>query len=52
MTIDDDKFRDEKWQYDINRKGAKISALSCGKIEKYEYFTGKKILPPDQRRVI
>ena len=38
-------------QYDINREVAKISALSSGKIDKYEYLTGEKILPPDQRRV-
>ena len=29
-----------------------ISTLSSGKIDKYEYLTGKEILPPDQRRVI
>ena len=51
MTIDD-KIRDEKLQYDINREAAKISALSSGKIGKNEYFTGEEILPPDQRRVI
>ena len=34
----DDKIRDEKLQYDINREAAKISALSFGKIDKYEYF--------------
>ena len=28
--------RDEKLQYDINREAAKISALSSGKIDKYE----------------
>ena len=39
-------------QYDINRDAAKISALSSGKIDKYEYLTGEEILPPDQRRVI
>ena len=39
-------------QYDINREAAKISALSSGKIDKYEYLTGEEILPPDQRRVI
>ena len=38
-------------QCDISRKAAKISALSSGKIDKYEYLTGKKILPLDQRRV-
>ena len=35
MTIDD-RIRDEKLQYDINRGAAKISELSCGKIDKYE----------------
>ena len=50
MAIDD-KIRDEKLQYNINREAAKISALSSGKIDKYEYFTGEEIIPPDQRRV-
>ena len=36
----------------INREAAKISALSSGKIDKYELLTGEEILPPDQRRVI
>ena len=48
----DDKIRDEKLQHDINRKAAKISALSSGKIDKYEYLTGEDILPSDQRRMI
>ena len=34
----------KKMQYDIYREVAKISALSSGKTDKYEYFTGKKIL--------
>ena len=38
--------------YNINREAAKISALSSGKIDKYEYLTGEEILPPDQRRVV
>ena len=49
--IIDDKIRDEKLQYDINREAAKISGLSSGKIDKYEYFTGEEILPSDRRRV-
>ena len=36
MTIND-QIRYEKLRYDINRKAAKISALSSGKIYKYEY---------------
>ena len=51
MTIDD-KIRDEKLQYDINREAAKISALSSRKIDNYEYLTDEEILPSDQRRVI
>ena len=50
--IIDEKMRDEKLQYDINREAAKISASSSGKIDKYEYLTDEQILPPDQRRVI
>ena len=46
MTVDD-KIRDEKWQCDINREAAKVSALSSGKIGKYEYLTGEKMLPSD-----
>ena len=51
MTIDDE-IRDEKLQYGINREVAKISALSSGKIDKYEYLIGEEILLPNQRRVI
>ena len=50
--IIDDKIRDKKMQYDINRKAAKISALPSGKIEQYEYLAGEEIHPSDQRRVI
>ena len=39
-------------QYDINREGAKISALTSKKIDKYEYLTGKEIFPSDQSRII
>ena len=48
----DDKIRDEKVQYDINREAAKISALSSDKIGKYELLTGEEILPSDQSRGI
>ena len=47
MTIDD-KIRDEKMQYDINREAAKMSVLSSEKIEKYEYLTGEEILHSDK----
>ena len=51
MTIDD-QIRDKKLQYDINRKAAEISALSSGKIHKYEYLTGEEILPSNQQQII
>ena len=47
-----DQIRDEKVQYDINREAAKISALSSGKIHKYEYLTGEDILPSNQQQII
>ena len=51
MTIND-QIKDEKLQYDINRKAANISALSSGNIDKYEYFTGKEMLPSNQQQII
>ena len=51
MTIDD-QIRDERLPYDINREAAKISALSSGKINKYEYLTGEEILPSNQKEII
>ena len=36
MAIDN-KIQDEKRQFDKNREAAKISALSSGKLDKYEY---------------
>ena len=50
MTIND-QIRDEKLQHDINREAAKISALSSGKIHKYEYLTGEDILPSNQQQI-
>ena len=51
MTIED-QIKDEKLQYDINREAVKISALSSGKIDKYEYLTGEEILPSNQQQII
>ena len=50
--IIDDQIKDEKLKYDINRETAKISALSSGKIHKYEYLTGEDILPSNQQQII
>ena len=46
------QIRDEKLQYDINRETVKISALSSGKIHKYEYLTGEDRLPFNQQQII
>ena len=51
MTIND-QIRDEKLQYDINRKAAEISAKSSGKFHKYEYLIGEDILPSNQQQII
>ena len=51
MTIND-KIRDEKLHYDINRDAAKISAWSSGKIRKYEYLTGEDTSPSNQQQII
>ena len=48
----DDKIRYEKLQYDINREAAKISALSSGKINKYESFTEEELLLSNQRKTL
>ena len=49
MTIDD-QIKGKKIQYDINREAAKISALSSGKINKYD-LTGEEILPSNQKQI-
>ena len=46
-------IRLEMKNYDmINREAAKISALSSGKIHKYEYLTGEDILPSNQQQIV
>ena len=47
MTTDG-KIRGEKLQYNINREAAKISALSSGEIDKYEYLTVEEITPSNR----
>ena len=36
----------------IGREAAKISALSSGKFDKYEYVTGEEILPSNKQQII
>ena len=49
----DENFENEQLQYDINTAAAKISVLSSGKIDKYEYLKDEEILPQviSQRRL-
>ena len=51
MTTDD-KIRDEKMQYGINRDAAKLLALTSGEIDKYEYLTGEEIITSNQSQMI
>ena len=51
MTIND-QIKDGKLQYNIHREAAKISALSSGKLHKYEYLTGEDILHSNQQQII
>ena len=46
MTLADeikilDKIKGNEAQYSVDRKAAKISELSSGEFEKYEYLTGE-----------
>ena len=49
MTITDQikilnkKIMQNETKYDLDRKAAKISALSCNNLDKYEYLTGKDL---------
>ena len=50
MTIDD-RIRDERLQHN-KVEATKISALSSGKLDKYEFVTSEEKLPSDQSRTI
>ena len=43
IKILDNKIRSNQAQYDLDRQNGKISALSSGKLDKYEYFTGEDL---------
>ena len=43
VKILDDKILANKAQYDLHRQTAKISALSSGDLEKYEYLSGEDL---------
>ena len=43
IKILDNKIRSNQAQYDLDRQNAKISALSSGELDKYEYLTGEDL---------
>ena len=43
IKILDRKIKQNQEQYDLDRKAAKISALSSGNLDKYEYLTGEDL---------
>ena len=51
MAIDD-KIKDEKLPYSVKKGAAEISALSSGKVDKYEYLTGEEIFPSNKGQII
>ena len=46
------QIRDENLWYNIDREAANISALSSGKIDKYEHLNGEEILPFNEQQII
>ena len=43
IKILDRKIKQNEAQYDLDRKAAKISALSSGNLDKYKYLTGEDL---------
>ena len=43
VKILDDKIKANKAQYDLDREAGKVSALSCGELEEYEYLIGEDL---------
>ena len=43
LNILDHNTKVNQAQYDLDRKAAKVSALSSGELEKYEYLTGDEL---------
>ena len=43
IKILDRKIMQNEAQYDLDRKAAKISALSSNNLDKYEYLTGEEL---------
>ena len=45
INIIDNKIKLNKAQYDLDKQTAKISALLSRNVSKYEFLTGKDVLP-------
>ena len=43
LKVLDNKIRQNQADYELYRKNTKISALSSGKLDKYEYLTGEDL---------
>ena len=43
IKILDNKIRQNKADYDLHRQNTKISTLSSGELDKYEYLTGEDL---------
>ena len=43
VRVLDNRIRANKARYDLDRQTAKISGLSGGELEKYEYLTGEDL---------
>ena len=43
LKILDDKIETNQSQYDLDRKAAKVSALSSKELDKFEYLTGEDL---------
>ena len=41
----------KKLKYDVNREAANISALLSGKVDEYEYLTGKEVIPSNKSQM-
>ena len=39
------KIKQNKTQYDLDKQTTKISAVSSGNVTEYEFLTGKDVLP-------
>ena len=46
------RLKMKKYKYVINTEATKLSTLSSGKINKYEYLTVEEILPSEESRTI